>query len=133
VKLLLDTHYVFGLAGSPATLSKRELRFLDDYSQPFVVSAVSIWEIRLKWQSLNSAGAPKGPLNPLDVVGILATETIVEFLTLTPEHAATELASPLSHKDPFDELLLAQAQAEGLMLLSRDRLLASHPLVTSVS
>jgi PIN domain nuclease of toxin-antitoxin system len=133
MKLLLDTHYVFGLAGSPGVLTGREARFLDAYRLKFVVSAVSIWEVRLKWHAVHRSGAPKGPLSAEDVVSILSTDSVAEFLPLTPEHAATDLDSPLAHRDPFDELLIAQAQVEGLHLLTRDRKLAGHPLATVVS
>lgn len=133
MKLLLDTHYVFGLAGSPGALSNRELHFLDKYPHPFVVSAVSIWEIRLKWDVMHRSGARKGPASPVDVVQILSTDLVVEFLTLTPEHAATALRTPLAHRDPFDDLLLAQAQAEELQLLTRDRKLIDHPLATAIT
>ena len=50
-----------------------------------------------------------------------------EFLSLTARHAAAELVHPLKHKDPFDELLLVQAQEEGLRLLTRDSKLGYHP------
>jgi PIN domain nuclease of toxin-antitoxin system len=50
------------------------------------------------------------------------------FLPLTAQHASTEALAPLDYKDPFDELLLVQAQAEGLLFLTRDTKLAGHPL-----
>ena len=50
-----------------------------------------------------------------------------EMLPLTGRHAAAELALPLGHKDPFDELLLVQAQEEGMRLLTRDAKLVGHP------
>lgn len=132
MRLLLDTHYVFALAGSPGTLSRRELHFLDSYSDRFVVSAVSLWEIRLKWQALHVSGARKGPAGPEDVLAVLSSEAIVDFLDLTSAHAAKELTWPSPHNDPFDELLLVQAEIEGLRLLSRDRKLAGHPLVETI-
>lgn len=132
MKLLLDTHYVYGLAGTPDTLSAREVRFLDEYPEPLVVSAVSIWEVRLKWQSLYGSGVRKGPANPLAVAQMLSTKMAVQFLPLTVAHAAADLAEPLLHRDPFDELLLTQAQVEGLRLLSRDRKLINHPLAMSI-
>lgn len=127
--LLLDTHYVFALAGSPGSVSDRERRFLDEYPVPLFVSAVSIWEIRLKWHSLYRSGDRKGPASPEEVLSILATDDVAAFLPLTPLHAAIDLDIPLGHHDPFDDLLLVQAQAEGLKLLSRDRRLVGHPLV----
>ena len=49
------------------------------------------------------------------------------LLPLTARHAATELASPLPHRDPFDELLLVQAQVEEMQLLTRDRAFQGQP------
>ena len=54
-----------------------------------------------------------------------------ELLSLSARHAATQLEQPLAHKDPFDELLLVQAQTEGMRLLTRDTKLAAHPLATT--
>ncbi len=47
-------------------------------------------------------------------------------------HAARTLETPLDHKDPFDELLLVQAQEENLKLLTADRQLLDHPLAITV-
>ena len=55
----------------------------------------------------------------------------VAFLDMTPNHAAAALETPLGHRDPFDELLLVQAQEEGLKLLTADRRLADHPLAVT--
>ncbi|MFL5285796.1 MAG: PIN domain-containing protein [Rhodopila sp.] len=54
-----------------------------------------------------------------------------ELLPLTASHAAARLAQPLQHKDPFDELLLVQAQEEGMRLLTRDARLVGHPFVAA--
>ena len=54
------------------------------------------------------------------------------FLSLTTSHAARELDTPLNHRDPFDELLLIQAQEEGLKLLTTDRWIIGHPLAITV-
>ena len=94
---------------------------------PLVLSAVAVWELRLKWHSLHISGARKGPVNPETLVAFAASMDW-EFLPLTAQHAAAELAAPLEHKDPFDELLLVQAQEEGMRLLTRDSKLAGHPL-----
>ena len=54
-----------------------------------------------------------------------------ELLPLTARHAAAELAQPLGHKEPFDELLLVQAQEERMRLLTRDAELIGHPLAVA--
>ena len=56
----------------------------------------------------------------------------VVFVPMTMQHATRAFDVPLRHRDPFDELLLVQAQEEGLQLLTADRLLADHPLTISV-
>ncbi len=49
-------------------------------------------------------------------------------MALTPDQAAASLKHPTPHRDPFDEILLIQAQELGVRLLTRDRLLIGHPL-----
>jgi PIN domain nuclease of toxin-antitoxin system len=131
MSLLLDTHYVYAIAGSETSLSRAEMDFLAGYPQRFVVSAISIWEIRLKWSALHPSGAGKGPLDPALAMEVLLRQSI-DFLALTPRHATTRLIDAIPHHDPFDERLLVQAQCEGLRLLTRDRLLIGHPLAVSV-
>jgi PIN domain nuclease of toxin-antitoxin system len=132
VSLLLDTHYVFAIAGSPGRLTGTEINFLAAYPDRFVVSAVSIWEMRLKWDALHASGQRKGPLDPAQAMQILAGQNL-DFLPLSAVHAATLLLEPISHTDPFDELLLVQAQVEGTKLLTRDARLAGHSLATRPS
>ena len=95
------------------------------------MSAVSIWEMRLKYHARHTSGERKSPFDPNEVVVTLEKQKAV-FLPLTAGHAARELDTPLSHKDPFDELLLVQAQEEGLKLLTTDRWVIGHPLAISV-
>ncbi len=92
-----------------------------------ILSAVAVWELRLKWHSFHISGARKGPLDPGDVVAF-AKAIDWELLPLTAGHAAARLTQPLGHKDPFDELLLVQAQEEKMRLLTRDAKLIDHPL-----
>jgi PIN domain nuclease of toxin-antitoxin system len=127
MNLLLDTHYVFAIAGSPGRLTGMEINFLAAHPDRFVVSVVSIWEMRLKWDVLHASGDRKGPLDPAQAMQILAGQNI-DFLPFSATHAATPLREPISHGDPFDEILLVQAQVEGLKLLTRDARLLRHSL-----
>jgi PIN domain nuclease of toxin-antitoxin system len=131
VRFLLDTSYLYNLAATEALFSEREEALLDVADAEFFVSAVSIWEMRIKFGAQFRSGARKSPYDPRTVLELLEDEDI-SFLPLTIAHAAQALEVPLRHKDPFDELLLAQAQAEGLKLLTVDRLLARHPLAMTV-
>lgn len=127
MSLLLDTHYVFALASSPGRLTSAEIDFLATYPDRFVVSAVSIWEIRLKWNALHTSANRKGPLDPVHAMRIFYGQS-VDLLPLSVAHAATPLTIPIGHNDPFDELLLIQSQVAGLKLLTRDSKLLRHPL-----
>ncbi len=93
-------------------MTRRELNFLAIYPDSFVVSAVSIWEMPLKWDSLHVSGDRKGPLDPAQALRVMAGQDI-DFLPLSSIHAATPLRVPFAHIDRFD-LLLVQAQAEGI-------------------
>ena len=73
------------------------------------------------------SGARKSRFDPKNVISVLEGMDIV-FLPVTPNHAARSLEMPLSHEDPFDEMLLVQAQEEGLKLLTVDQRLVGHPL-----
>ncbi len=131
MRLLIDTHFALWLVSDPGKLTGTELALLENAESDVSVSAVSIWELRLKWSSLHRSGARKGVAAPEDVLAALEQDIGCTMLPLTAAHAAEVLHLPLAHHDPFDELLLAQAQAEGLRLLTRDRALLGHPLVVA--
>ena len=111
-------------------LSAAERLYLADPAAELHVSAVSIWEMRLKFHARHRDGARKSRFDPKDVLSVLE-DLSVPVLAMTPAHAAQPLETPLPRRDPFDELLLVQAQEEGLKLLTRDRLLIGHPLAVS--
>ena len=128
--MLLDTSYLYDLMMAPGKLLDVERRFLGGPGVRLHVSAVSIWEMRLKHDARHRSGARKSPFYPNAVLAVLEDQEVV-FVPMTMRHAARALTVPLSHRDPFDELLLVQAQEEGLQLLTADRLLADHPLTIS--
>lgn len=127
MKLLLDTHFAVWLASNEARVSDAERALVARPDVELVCSAVSIWELRLKWNRVTLQGVRKGPASP-EAVMAFGQAMSWSFLALLPEHAASQLDVPVAHKDPFDELLLAQAQVEGMRLLTRDRALVGHPL-----
>jgi PIN domain nuclease of toxin-antitoxin system len=131
VKLLMDTHYVYAVAGAPVRLSAQERAYLSGHRSLLLASVLSLWEIRLKWNARHSSGDRKGPASP-DAVRAVLLEIGIPLIDFRPEHACGHLDPPLSHTDPFDEMLLIQAGAEGARLLTRDRRLAGHRLVQAV-
>ena len=127
IRVLLDTSYLFDFMDRPGRFPDSERRVLAAPGTELYVSAVSIWEMRLKHNARHRSGAQKSRFSPEDVLEALEDQNIT-FLPMTMLHAARALQTPLGHKDPFDELLLVQAQEEGLRLLTVDRGLVGHPL-----
>lgn len=130
MRLLLDTSYLYDLMDKPGAFLEQERRILAARDTEFHVSSVSLWELRLKHNARHPSGDRKNRFSPEDVVTALADQE-VRFLSMNVAHAVQELRTPLRHKDPFDELLLVQAQEEGLKLLTADRLLIGHPNAVS--
>lgn len=88
--------------------SPKARRWFATNSAP-AISAVSIWEIRLKWRARYPSGKSKLNTSP-DAAIRLAEFINIRMQPLTLEHAAARLDTPLVHKDPFDEMLMIQAQ-----------------------
>ena len=123
--ILLDTYYLFKLM-EHGEFSRREQSFFNTHQAELHASAASIWEMRLKYQAVRQ-GKRKSPHDPMKVVEML-DELRVPIVAITDAHAKEPLATRLSHNDPFNELLLVQAQVEGYKLLTVDRQLVNHPL-----
>jgi len=131
VRVLLDTSYLYKLMQAHERLSELERRFFSGWEARLFVSAVSIWEMRLKYRTRHPSGDRKSPFDPNDVVTMVEGQKMT-ILPMTMQHAARRLEIPIAHKDPFDEILLVQAQEEGLKLLTMDRQLMGHPLAITV-
>ena len=132
MRILLDTSYLYDFMDRPGKLAASERRLLSARRTQIYVSAVSIWEMRLKHRARHASGERESRFSPEDVLAMLE-EQGVTFLPMTMRHAARDLKTPIDHKDPFDELLLVQAQEEGLKLLTADRQLIGHPLAVARS
>ncbi len=124
MKLLLDTHALIWAIVEPELLSNRVSTALLDESNEVLVSIASIWEISLKAQ----AGKLPIPATPDFLAGHIRLLGVSGYLPIELSHVyrASELA-PI-HKDPFDRILVAQALAENLVLVSKDRILAQYPV-----
>ena len=130
MRVLLDTTYLYRLMEAVGTLSAADRAFLGVRATEVYVSAVSLWEMRLKYAAIRPSGERKSRFAARKVLAMLENQDVV-FLPLTMTHAAAALDHPLDHPDPFDDVLLAQAQAEGLRLLTVDRELVTHPLAVT--
>lgn len=127
MRLILDTHFLIWLAINPDEISVRERGILESGNWDLVVSPVSIWELRLKWQARDRHGVRKGVLSPAAGLAFVKAAPI-DLVELTTQDFAAGLAVPIPHKDPFDEMLLIHAQQLGVRLLTRDDDLRRHPL-----
>ena len=125
--ILLDTHIAVWLASSHALLRPGELGVILEPDNEIVVSAVSIWEIGIKWSKQYRSGERKGPIDPREMLRALRATNVV-VMPLIAEHASAQLRVALQHGDPFDTLLLTVAQELNGRLLTRDADLRGHPL-----
>ena len=119
--LLLDTHALLWALYSPGRLSSVVRTALEDVSTAVHASAVSAYEIALK----HARGQ-------LDFAAPLAADFLREIavpgfesLAVKVHHAQRAGALAMAHKDPWDRLLIAQAQSEGMVLVSNERLFDS--------
>ncbi len=116
MRLLLDTHaFIWWLAGStrlPAVVR----RAIEEESNDKLISAASAWEINTKCRLGKLAGAEE---IADDLAGAIAGEGFEE-LPITVDDAARAGALPGPHRDPFDRMLIAQALARNLVLVSNE-------------
>lgn len=110
-RLLLDTHVVLWWLSDSDELSLGVKDLIDSELEVYV-SVASLWEIALK----TAAGKLRMPEYWLDVVG----QSGLLELPIRAHHAVEAGLLPPLHRDPFDRLLVAQAQHEGLTLVTRD-------------
>ena len=111
MRLLLDTHVILWWLGDPAELSG-EVKDLLDTEPSVYISAVSAWEITIK-QSLGKLDGPE------DLAERIRDSQFTQ-LPITAGHGVRAGKLPSHHRDLFDRILVAQAQTEGLTILSRD-------------
>ena len=118
MRLLLDTHAViWALSGDPR-LSEAGRAAIADADNEILVSSVSVMEIATKHR-LGKLPGVADLVRDFSGVFALADYTV---LAMTLEHAAHAGSMGIPHKDPFDRLLMAQAQIEQVPLVSNERL-----------
>ena len=116
MKVLLDTHVLLWMIGESRSLPDLAMRILSDETNELFFSSISIAEVAIKHQK----NAVLMPLSS-DDVRLCAEECGVRELAFDSRHAAALSSLPLLHRDPFDRMLLSQANAERMKLMSHDR------------
>ncbi len=119
--LLLDTHILIWFLEGSKLLSKSRRQIISNPQNDVFVSIASLWETAIKI----SVGklTLKQPL--ANVIKQIIVQDI-EILPIMPEHTLQVSTLPFHHRDPFDRLIIAQAQIENLMIISDDSNFGSY-------
>ncbi|NEN75021.1 type II toxin-antitoxin system VapC family toxin [Pelistega sp. NLN82] len=115
MKYLLDTHILLWAATNSPKLSQVARDIINDDTNDLYFSAASIWEIAIK----TSLGKPEFNVNSALLRRLLLDNGYHELIINSHHATATETLLDI-HKDPFDRMLIAQSQTEGITLLSAD-------------
>jgi PIN domain nuclease of toxin-antitoxin system len=122
MKLLLDTHVFLWVDGEPGRLSPRARSLCEDSGNEILLSVASIWEMQLKI-GLGKL-ALRAPLRT--VIQDWTADASLKVLDVNANHVFRVESLPAHHKDPFDRLLIAQAQEEGCAMISHDRVISRY-------
>ena len=114
--LLLDTHTFIWWDSDPAKLPSEVLRACQDQTNTILLSVASVWEMQIKSQ-MNKL---RFDLSLAEIVRGQQEVNKVQILPVTLEHVLALQDLPTYHKDPFDRLLIAQANVEDAVLVSCD-------------
>ncbi len=117
MRLLLDTHILLWALNDDPKLDRRARAALADATE-LLVSAASVWEISIK-RKLGKLTIDGDPMASSRAAGCIP-------LAITWQHADTAGNLPMHHADPFDRLLIAQAQCEGLPILTADKMFKKY-------
>lgn len=122
MKLLLDTHLLLWAAVEPERLPTLARDLMGDADNELVFSAASMWEVAIK----SGLGRDDFTAEPAVLRRGLLDNGYIE-LSIASEHAVATATLPPIHRDPFDRMLVAQAQVEGITLLTSDPVVAGYP------
>ena len=126
MRILLDAHVWLWILGAPERLSRASRSRLGDPVHQFCFSAASVWEIAIK-EALGRVQLPG------ELVAYLRSRLAQGPpipLPLQHEHALRIATRPRHHRDPFDRMLIAQAQVEGLALMTADPVFRAYQVET---
>ena len=121
-RFLLDTHVLLWWLFGDAKLSSKAHEVIQDPKNTILVSSASGWEIATKYRlgKLPHAGEAANNLS------YLLRKSRMVALPITMEHALTASALPGPHRDPFDRMIIAQGQIEGVAIVSSDQIFKQY-------
>jgi PIN domain nuclease of toxin-antitoxin system len=124
MRILLDTHVFLWWITDDRRLSQQSIELISDGNNELLFSAASGWEIAIK-AGLGRLDIP----DPLDrFVSEHLFRNSIGALPIHLSHALHVVTLPQFHRDPFDRILIAQAQVEGLLILSSDKQIAAYDI-----
>jgi len=126
VKYLLDTSVFLWTAGAPDKMNKEAATLVSSRSSKLYLSAVSSWEIAIKL----ALGSLILLRRPSEFIPDAMRALTIQALDITHSHALAAGELPPHHRDPFDRILIAQARAENMALLTADRAFAKYDVET---
>jgi PIN domain nuclease of toxin-antitoxin system len=118
LRVLLDTHVLLWSFFAPERIGGEAARAFRDPATTPVVSVATFWEIAIK-RAMDKLTVPDDFPDRVRALGH-------EILPIRTQHAWRAGGLPNHHRDPFDRLLIAQAQVEGLMLATHDRQMLAY-------
>jgi PIN domain nuclease of toxin-antitoxin system len=118
MRFLVDTHAMLWALGEPSALSSAAREAISDPANLVVVSSASLWECAIK-ASIGKLDLPEDFFDSIPEVGY-------EVLPIRISHLNVYRTLPVHHRDPFDRILVAQAKAEALTLITRDPEIAKY-------
>ena len=124
MRYLLDTHVWLWMLAAPERIRQEIWPILLDRDQELLLSAASSWEIAVKYKLQRL----ELPAPPEEFVPRYLRESGVVGFPIQHRHALRVATLPDHHRDPFDRLLVAQAQMEALTIITADPLVSRYPV-----
>jgi PIN domain nuclease of toxin-antitoxin system len=124
VKLLLDTHVFIWWFNEPEKLSKKVLAACEDNKNELTLSVASIWEMQIKMQ----LGKLRLTHSIKDLISIHRATYDLQILPIFLNHVLELDNLPVHHRDPFDRILIAQANAENQVIVTKDQIFEEYPV-----
>ena len=126
MRILLDTQCWLWMSLAPERFSARARRLVEARETLLYLSAASAWEIAVK----HALGKLRLPQPPVTYVPARVAALGVQPLPIDQQHALHVATLPPHHRDPFDRLLIAQAQLDDLSILTADPLFEAYDVAT---
>jgi PIN domain nuclease of toxin-antitoxin system len=124
MNLLLDTHAFIWWDSAPDKLSAHALSLCESPENQLFLSVASLWEIQIKMQ----LGKLKMPISLQDLVLSQQEANGLTILSVQARHTFALGDLTLIHRDPFDRMIVVQAKADNLCIISQDAQMRKYPV-----